>query len=71
MISVRTLMFKVGSFILCVCSVLLGFAVLAELMIDRQLSPVETWVALVAGLVIGSVWWAFVLRRMRSRGADV
>jgi hypothetical protein len=64
-------MFRVGSFIVCVCGAMLAIAVVTSLAVDRQLSPVETFLALVAACVLGGAYWAFVLRRMRKGGVDV
>ena len=64
-------MFKIGTFLVCVCGVLLGMAVLGILVLDRQLSPVEMGVAFAAVLVIGAFWWSAAMKRMRKRGADV
>jgi hypothetical protein len=67
----RVFLFKAGALGVAICSVLLLIAVLASAFVQRELSAGEKLVAFAVAVILGTVWWLLMLRRLRASGKNV
>lgn len=63
----RNLLFAVGSLGVAIGATLLALALLASVLLGRELSGTEKVISYAVACVVGGAWWAAVQSKLRLR----